>query len=77
MTRRTGWTTSALLRAPLPKADLATLRVFVEWRRQRMAIADLARRSGYAKPTCRTFLSGHPVRHQAAMVRDLGEVLGI
>ena len=70
-------TTSALLRAPLPEADLATLRVIVEWRRRRMLITELARRSGYAPSTCRAFLSGEPVRWQAAMVRDLGEVLGI
>ena len=70
-------TTSPLLRAPLPKADHATLRVFVEWRRQRVPITDLARRSGYATPTCRAFLSGEPVRWRAAMARDLGEALGI
>jgi hypothetical protein len=69
--------TSALLRAPLPKADLATLRVFVEWRRQRMPIDVLARRSGYFQGTVRRFLRGDGVRHRGAMVRDLSEVLGL
>lgn len=68
---------SSLLRAPLPKADLATLRVFVEWRRQRVAIADLARRAGYFERTVRTFLAGGSVRHREAMARDLGEALGL
>lgn len=70
-------TTSALLRAPLPKADLATLRVFVEWRRRQMPIAVLARRSGYLEATIRKFLSGKPVRYRAAVTQHLSEVLGL
>lgn len=68
---------SSLLRAPLPKADLATLRVFVEWRRQRLCIAKLARRAGYFERTVKRFLSGESVRHREAMARDLGEALGL
>lgn len=68
---------SSLLRAPLPKADLATLRVFVEWRRQRMPIAELDRRSGYLDQTVSKFLSGEPVRYRVAVTQHLSEVLGL
>ena len=66
--------TSALLREPMPQADLATLRVWAEWRRRRVALLELERRSGYGTHTIRRFPRGLHVRHREEMARIAVEI---
>ena len=73
--RRTSST--ALDRMP-PGADLATLRVWAEWRRQLMPIDVLARRAGYPRSRVLGLLSGtRAIRDRDRVVADLAEVLGL
>lgn len=67
----------ALKRMP-PGADLDTLRVWAEWRRQGMSVRKLARLSGHSRERINGILLGTAAtRDRHLVLVDLAQVLGL
>jgi aryl carrier-like protein len=55
--------------------DRLSLMCWAEWRRQGVAVAELARRAGYDRWSVDRLLSGRRMRHRALVAADVWQVL--